>query len=114
MALGTLDYAALYEVTRLPVLDAGFEAELRVSLPELAARFEAYRAGATLAAPAESALLIELATVLEDHLARSFGVEEALAAAHAPAQAERVIHSFRETFVRPRAKRPGDRDEVDF
>jgi NADPH-dependent glutamate synthase beta subunit-like oxidoreductase/NAD(P)H-flavin reductase len=68
-------YGDLYEPLRLAELDARFLEELKAADPELAGKFEAYRAGETLTPPDESELLIAAARPLGKFVARLFRVE---------------------------------------
>jgi hypothetical protein len=70
-------YGDLYEPERLAALDAIVPCGARRGDAALAARFTAYREGATLTPPEESALLIEVARPLGAFVARLFGVEPA-------------------------------------
>src|SRR5450432_58967 len=69
-------YGDLYEPARLAELDARFRAELGARDADLAAKFEAYRGGATLTPPQESDLLIAAARPLGTFVARLFRVEK--------------------------------------
>src|SRR6185436_3202892 len=74
-ALGRRGYAFadLFVPARLAQLDAEFRRELAGSDAGLAARFEAYRGGATGAAPEDSELLIAVARHLSRFVAELFG-----------------------------------------
>ena len=65
-------YGDLHDPPALAALDVRFRAELGREDPTLAARFEAYRAGAELRPPEESELLIAAARPLSRFVARLF------------------------------------------
>lgn len=110
-----LDYDAVYDPKRLPEIDARFRVWLATRDPETGARFERYRAHEPLDSPQESQLLIAVAQHLEQWLAEAFCVREAFESVRAPVIAERVIHAFRDDFVRRHAKRPArTRDSESF
>ena len=75
LGIGGFRYGDLYEPDRLAALDDRFRAALVAENAVLAARFEAYRSGAILTPPEESALLIEVGRPLGAFVARLFGVE---------------------------------------
>jgi len=95
-------FADLFEPTRLAALDAEYRAELGRLDPELGKRFEEYRAGAPLAPPAESELLIAVARPLGLFVARLFGVEQGHQALLDRATRESVVFEFK-NFVKRRA-----------
>jgi NADPH-dependent glutamate synthase beta subunit-like oxidoreductase/NAD(P)H-flavin reductase len=98
----------------LSALDAQFRAELAGADTALAARFTAYRDGATLTAPEESALLIDVARPLGAFVARLFGVEPARQEQIDTAGREAAIFRMKHFVVRraskkyPEEKVPGD------
>ncbi len=80
----------------------------------LAARFEEYRAGATVTAPQESALLIEVARPLGAFIARLFQVEPARQAQLDVAAREAAIFRMKHFIVRRACKRyPEDKLPTD-
>ncbi|MEI9941026.1 MAG: FAD-dependent oxidoreductase [Pseudomonadota bacterium] len=95
-------FADLFEPERLAALDAEFRAELKRLDAGLAQRFEGYRAGAPLAPPEESELLIAVARPLGCFVARLFGVEQSHQALLDRARHEAVIFELK-NFVKRRA-----------
>jgi NADPH-dependent glutamate synthase beta subunit-like oxidoreductase/NAD(P)H-flavin reductase len=95
-------FADLFRPARLADLDADFRRELAAADPELAARFEDYRRGATLAPPADGDLLIAVARHLSRFVAALFRVEEGRAQLLARGEDERRIFQLKE-FVARRA-----------
>ncbi len=91
-----------------------FRTELIAHEATLAARFEAYRDGAALTPPDESALLIEVARPLGAFIARLFRVEPQRDAQLATAAREAAIFRMKHFIVRraskkyPEDKLPGD------
>jgi hypothetical protein len=69
-------FADLFVPARLAELDGEFRRTLAEADPALAERFEAYRAGATLAPPEDSELLIAVGGAQSPVDAQLFGVEE--------------------------------------
>ena len=97
-------FADLYRREGLVALDAAFCAELRTSDPELAARLEAGRADpASLAAKAESELLIAVAPHLEGFLAELFGIGEPLSRLVGRHERAAPIYTVKRQFVQRRA-----------
>jgi len=95
-------YGDLFEPERLAALDGEFRAELKRSDEGLGQRFEDYRAGATLAPPDESELLIAVARPLARFVARLFSVEQAHQALLDRAAKEAVVFELK-NFVKRRA-----------
>jgi NADPH-dependent glutamate synthase beta subunit-like oxidoreductase/NAD(P)H-flavin reductase len=100
-----VSYADLHRPAALAELDARFRAQLRGEDPSLAARFEAYRAGAVLRAPEESELLIAVARPLSRFVAQLFQVEPSRDALLADAAREQVIFRFKEFVARRASKK---------
>jgi hypothetical protein len=69
-------FADLFVPARLAELDAAFRAELGAADPDLAARFEAYRGGASGDPIADSELLIAVARHLSGFVAVLFGNQQ--------------------------------------
>lgn len=97
-------YADLFDAEHLPVLDHLFERHLEHDTA-LAQAFRDYRAGATLARPAESALLIAVARHLEDFLVYAFAVQRARDRLRQTQIDDAPVHVFKEQCVKPQAKR---------
>ena len=96
------------------MLDALFRAELAAADAGLAARFEEYRGGATVTAPQESALLIDVARPLGAFVARLFQVESARQAQIDVATREAAIFRMKHFIVRRACKRyPEDKVPAD-
>jgi NADPH-dependent glutamate synthase beta subunit-like oxidoreductase/NAD(P)H-flavin reductase len=100
-----LHYAELYDPAALRSLDARFRGLLAEEDPALAARFEAYRAGAELRAPDESELLIAVARPLSRFVAQLFRVEPARQVLLDRAAGDQVIFRFKEFVVRRASKK---------
>ena len=98
-------YGDLYEPAKLAELDVRFREELAGVDAVLAARFEAYRAGAALTPPEESALLIEVGRPLGAFVARLFGVEPARQAQLDVAAREAAIFRMKHFVVRRASKK---------
>ena len=95
-------HADLHDPFRLADLDRGFRDTLKRDDPDLAARFESWRAGAELARIAESALLVEAGRHVSRFLARLFGVEREVASLAARAEEEQRLYRFRWSVVQKR------------
>ncbi|MFO1353110.1 MAG: FAD-dependent oxidoreductase, partial [Gammaproteobacteria bacterium] len=102
---GDFAFSELFEVAGLQRLDARFLAELDQRDPALAERLTAYRDGAALAALELSEFLLALAPVVEEFLARLFGVESELSAARQATLSHDAVLEFRKEFVQKRARR---------
>src|SRR5581483_1437356 len=72
LGIAGVTYADLHDPAALAALDGRFRTALGAEDPALAARFEAYRAGAKLPPPEESELLIAVARPLSAFVARLF------------------------------------------
>ena len=98
-------YGDLHDPARLEALDACFRAELGGGEPALSERFEAYRSGATLTPPEESALLIDVARPLGAFVARLFRVEGERGAQLETAAHEAAIFRMKHFIVRRASKK---------
>jgi NADPH-dependent glutamate synthase beta subunit-like oxidoreductase/NAD(P)H-flavin reductase len=104
LGIGGLRYGDLYDPAKLAELDRFFCTELALEDKALAERFEAYRSGAGLTPPEESALLIEAARPLGAFVARLFGVE-AERQGHIETAAREAAVFRMKTFVARRASK---------
>src|SRR6187431_1490998 len=95
-------FGDLFEPERLAALDTAFRADLNGLDGGLAQRFEAYRAGAALSPPEESALLIAVARPLGQFVAQLFGVESEHQALLDRALREKVVFELK-NFIKRRA-----------
>jgi len=99
-----LDFSDLYTSAGLSRLDGEFLRALGEAEPQLHERLRAGRAApGSLARKAESQLLIELARVLEDFIARLFGIEAELAALRARHDELAPLYACRRQFVQRKA-----------
>ena len=91
----------LHRPERLADLQRAFLAEVGRSNPELATRWQRHTSGAeTLAGPAESQLLIELAREQSLFLARLFKLEAQQAKRRDLLQKRQLVYRFRDRFVK--------------
>jgi NADPH-dependent glutamate synthase beta subunit-like oxidoreductase/NAD(P)H-flavin reductase len=102
LGIAGYSFADTFVPARLAQLDAEFRQALAAADPALAARFEAYRGGATLVAPEDSELLIAVARHLSPFLARLFGNEGPRQALLDVAAREQAIFAMKE-FISRRA-----------
>src|SRR6266566_3276643 len=101
-----LEFAQLYARENLLTLDTRFIAALRDADAALAAQLEAARVDpASLAAKAESELLLALAPHLEDFIGQLFGVRTELRALAERHHALTPIYECRRRFVQRKALR---------
>ncbi|RMD81688.1 MAG: pyridine nucleotide-disulfide oxidoreductase, partial [Candidatus Dadabacteria bacterium] len=107
-------YGDLYDPGRLAELDGHFRKRLAENDPELAKRFEAYRAGAELGPVEESELLIAVARHLSRFLAWMFGIEDEAAALRDKIRSYDPIWKFKKEFPGKRAKRVRDEELEGF
>ena len=105
LGLDGFRYADLFEPARLAALDERFRDELARAHPLIAEPFEAYRAGAALSPPDESALLIEAARPLAAFVARLFAVEPARQAQLDTAAREAAVFRMKHFIVRRASKK---------
>jgi NADPH-dependent glutamate synthase beta subunit-like oxidoreductase/NAD(P)H-flavin reductase len=96
-------YAHLHEPARLAELDRLFREHLASGDPDLAARFERYRAHEPSAPADLSALLVEAARALSRFLAQLFGVEEERRALTDRTAEEAVLFRFRFSVFQKRS-----------
>jgi NADPH-dependent glutamate synthase beta subunit-like oxidoreductase/NAD(P)H-flavin reductase len=113
-------FADLFDHQGLGRLEQAFDAALLAQDPTLHGSFVRWREGETLAAGAESALMIDVAAPLGRFVADLFGLSGAAQALQGRVQAEDVVHAFKRQFVDRRVRRrkpqPGDvpLDEATF
>jgi len=108
-----LDFADLYEREGLTRLDARFLEFLTEADVDLARRLGAAReAPQTLDAKSEAALLIEIAPLLEDFLARLFGIEAEVRALAERHNALAPLYAVKRQFVQRRALHKVGADEA--
>ena len=101
LGLPGFDFLDLHRPERLADLQRVFLDEVGQSNPELCARWERYTSGAeTLAAPAESQLLIELAREQSLFLARLFRLEDYRLKRRDLLQKRQLVYRFRDRFVK--------------
>jgi NADPH-dependent glutamate synthase beta subunit-like oxidoreductase/NAD(P)H-flavin reductase len=107
-------YADLNRVRRLEALDRAFLDELRAADGDLAARFEAYRAGAASEKLDESKLLMAAAPHLGVFVARLFHVTAEHEALCARVRADQVLSQWKKKFLEGRVlKQPPSEAEID-
>ncbi|HSH44196.1 MAG TPA: FAD-dependent oxidoreductase, partial [Arenicellales bacterium] len=100
-----LQFSDLQTQSGLESLDAAFLDELERADAGLHQRVMDYRHGPAPANRAVSELLIELAPLLQDFLARRFDIEDALSRQRAAVDDLQPIAVFKEELVKKRAKR---------
>jgi NADPH-dependent glutamate synthase beta subunit-like oxidoreductase/NAD(P)H-flavin reductase len=100
-------FSDLFRPPRLAALDADFRRELAAADPDLGARFEAYRAGATLAPPEDSELLIAVARHLSAFVAALFKVEEGRRRLLYRGASEQLVFRLKEFIARRAIKKYG-------
>ncbi|MHB0989740.1 MAG: hypothetical protein ACYC3O_05400 [Burkholderiales bacterium] len=105
LKLSGFNYEDIYTAERLPILDGLFLDYIGTRDDELAARFRSYRKGDSIAAVAESDLLINVARYLEEFLVEAFGVEAARNALRRQQLLDDPVHAFKEKFVKPHVRR---------
>jgi NAD(P)H-flavin reductase/NADPH-dependent glutamate synthase beta subunit-like oxidoreductase len=98
-------YGDLHDPVSLAALDARFRTALAEEDPSLAARFDAYRAGAELRPPDEAELLIAAARPLSRFVARLFRVESGRQALIDLAEREQVVFRLKEFIARRASKK---------
>lgn len=98
-------YQEFYRAESLSDLDKMFASVLTRTEPELAARFDEYRQGLTIDGLAESVLLIDIARHLEDFMVHAFGVASARDQLRQAEMRDAVVHRFKDTFVKSRARK---------
>jgi len=100
------NFADFFTAEGLARLDAEFRAQLAAERPELAEKLMDYRAGRIGAQGQESsALLLELAPILETFLARLFAIEADNAALQQSTRSHDPVMAFKKHFVLRRARR---------
>ncbi|CAA7615472.1 conserved hypothetical protein [Candidatus Terasakiella magnetica] len=103
----------LYARTGLERIDRAFLGEMEQTDPALAERLRAARtAPETLSAKDESALIVALATPLDDFLAGLFGIRSAAAELRARHQALAPLYQAKRLFVQRRALKEVKPDEA--
>jgi len=100
-----LDFSELRTREGLEALDRAFLDELRHADATLHDRLTGYRAGDEPGATGLSELLIAVAPLLQDFLARRFDIEDALAGQRAAVEELDPIMVFKDEFVKKRTKR---------
>ena len=98
-------YGDLHDPVSLAALDQRFRAALAEEDPSLAARFDAYRAGAQLRPPDEAELLIAAARPLSRFVARLFRVEGGRQALLDLAEREQAVFRLKEFVARRAGKK---------
>jgi NADPH-dependent glutamate synthase beta subunit-like oxidoreductase/NAD(P)H-flavin reductase len=107
-----LDFADLYDREGLVRIDRLFLDHLRAGDEGLAARLEAARAAASMAAKDESDLVLALAPHLEDFLADLFGIEAELRALSAAQNRLSPIFACKRLFVQRQAVKAHSPEEA--
>jgi NADPH-dependent glutamate synthase beta subunit-like oxidoreductase/NAD(P)H-flavin reductase len=101
-------YDDLHDPLRLPALTAAFDHELKLADAELFAKYEAHRSGATrLEGPAESELLIALASHVSRFTGQLFGVTSQLQALRDAVGRDGPIFRVKRDFVQRRVFKKG-------
>src|SRR5712664_1115941 len=107
----------LYEPPGLRRLNERFFSDLRQADPALGEAFDAYRSsgGKSLPAPAESELLIQVATHVSAFIAKLFGIQAGLAELSRRLLGEVPLFDFKREFISRRVFKKGapDRPTVD-
>jgi NADPH-dependent glutamate synthase beta subunit-like oxidoreductase/NAD(P)H-flavin reductase len=106
LKLNGYDFADLFRAESLARLDQDFLAELNATHPQLHANLRAYRENSEKFSPIDtSELLITLARILEEFLARLFNIEEAVALAQVKTVSNNPVSVFKKYYVLRRAKK---------
>ena len=107
-------YADLHDPHRLANLTKIFDESVRQKNPALFARFEAYRksAGAGLAEPDISSLLIDMGGQLSSFVASMFGVQRDCGAMRIRGEKEQIIFRFKREFFVRRVLKKYSREEA--